>query len=83
MILEVKIIEMYLKDKMTSYRFIADALATSMIFVAKTIEEYNNNPYIVRESKLNYLELAFIMDLKQTHTMWNKEQEYLFKKRNS
>ena len=52
--LKSKIIHYWLVNKVTNYSKIAEVFNTNMSFVADTIEEYKREPYIVRESIMNY-----------------------------
>ena len=52
--LKSKIIHYLLVNKVSNYSKIADIFNTNMSFVSYTIEEYKIEPYIVRESIMNY-----------------------------
>jgi hypothetical protein len=52
--LKNKIIHYWLKNQSLKYREIADYFNTKEDFVMETIDEYIKEPYIVRESIMNY-----------------------------
>lgn len=54
---EFKIIEYWLRNRNNTYTEIADYFKTTAYFVSLAIDNYLKNPYIVRESKLNTMEL--------------------------
>lgn len=52
--LKTKIIHYWLTNKLVKYSEIADHFNTRIDFVVDTIEEYKKQPYIIRESLMNY-----------------------------
>ena len=52
--LKTKIIHYWKMNPIAKYNDIADVFNTKTEFVSDTIEEYKKEPYIVRESIMNY-----------------------------
>jgi hypothetical protein len=52
--LKTKIIHYWQKNPDAKYSEIADYFNTKIDFVIDTIEEYKKEPYIIRESIMNY-----------------------------
>ena len=52
--LKSKIIHYWLVNKVINYSKIAEVFNTRIDFVSDTIEEYKKEPYIIRESIMNY-----------------------------
>lgn len=54
---EFKIVEYWLRNKENTYTEIASYFQTTTYFVSLVIDKYLQDPYIIRESKLNTMEL--------------------------
>lgn len=52
--LKTKIIHYWLMNPLIKYSEIAENFNTKIDFVIDTIEEYKKEPYIIRESVMNY-----------------------------
>jgi len=52
--MEFKIIEYWLKNPVYSINWISKMFNVSHLFVENCIKKYNKEPYIIRESIINY-----------------------------